>query len=316
MIEIPEEPSLLTGIKCPVGSDPARNINYYEDPVAGPYGITAIRHQDFDKATQLRVASVLSVRQIRGTGFPTIITRDRSETFGRWTMVPLNELLSEYPNSVSEILDDSLINLSAMIEHPSSRVEITDDNVWILYSHDQESAAYVIRQLERLGFIDVEGPETHDDTYFASISIEAEGWLKLDQLRGSGSGDRDQAFVAMWFAEEMNDYYDDGIFPAIDDLGIKCVRIDNQEHNNKICDEIIKEIKRSKLVVADFSGNRGGVYFEAGFALGLGIPVIWTVRDDHLEKVHFDTRQYNHIVYKSAAELREKLTNRISATIN
>jgi len=61
---------------------------------------------------------------------------------------------------------------------------------------------------------------------------------------------------------------------------------------------------------------RGGVYFEAGFAMGLGIPVIWTVRKDQIEQVHFDTRQYNHIVYDSPEDLKQKLCNRIRATID
>lgn len=71
--------------------------------------------------------------------------------------------------------------------------------------------------------------------------------------------------------------------------------------------------------MADFThgdgGVRGGVYFEAGFALGLNIPVIYMCKDDQIDNVHFDTRQYNHILWKDAKELKEKLSNRISATI-
>ena len=60
---------------------------------------------------------------------------------------------------------------------------------------------------------------------------------------------------------------------------------------------------------------RGGVYFEAGFALGLDIPVIWTVHKPQLEQIHFDARQYNFIAYETADELRAKLKHRIDATI-
>jgi len=119
----------------------------------------------------------------------------------------------------------------------------------------------------------------------------------------------------MWFDQRMNQFFNNGIKPAIEHDGTKCSRIDLLQHNNKICDEIIAEIRRSSYLVADFTGNRGGVYFEAGFAYGLGIPVIWTIRKDHLDDVHFDTRQYNHIVYETEEELKEKLLNRIKATI-
>ncbi len=64
-----------------------------------------------------------------------------------------------------------------------------------------------------------------------------------------------------------------------------------------------------------FEDGFDGVYYEAGFAEGLGIPVIRTVRKDSLGELHFDTRQYNHIVYESQDELRVKLKNRIMATI-
>ena len=53
----------------------------------------------------------------------------------------------------------------------------------------------------------------------------------------------------------------------------------------------------------------------AGFAKGLGREVIFTVKEDDVEKLHFDTRQYNHIVYDSPEDLYKKLYNRICATI-
>jgi nucleoside 2-deoxyribosyltransferase len=62
------------------------------------------------------------------------------------------------------------------------------------------------------------------------------------------------------------------------------------EHINKIGDEIISQIRRSKFLIADFTGHRGGVYFEAGLAMGLGLPVFWTCRRDDLDKLHFDIR--------------------------
>ncbi len=99
----------------------------------------------------------------------------------------------------------------------------------------------------------------------------------------------------------------------------KPFRIDQKEHNRKIDDEIVAEIRRSRLVVADFTqgddGARGGVYYEAGFAHGLNIPVIFTCRKDVLNKIHFDTRQYNHIVWETPVELRQRLAARISAEI-
>jgi nucleoside 2-deoxyribosyltransferase len=68
-------------------------------------------------------------------------------------------------------------------------------------------------------------------------------------------------------------------------------------------------------MIADFTLHRKGVYFEAGFAMARGIPVIFSCRSDELEQTHFDTRQYNHIVWETAKELNAKLSDRIRATV-
>jgi hypothetical protein len=67
--------------------------------------------------------------------------------------------------------------------------------------------------------------------------------------------------------------------------------------------------------VADFTGHRGGVYFEAGFAMGLGLPVFFTCRNTELEKLHFDVRQYNTIDWSDASDLSSRLQVRIEAVI-
>lgn len=70
-----------------------------------------------------------------------------------------------------------------------------------------------------------------------------------------------------------------------------------------------------KFVLADFTGHRGGVYYEAGFAQGLGLDVIWTCRSDHVEELHFDIRQYNCITWDQTDlnNFRQKIRNRIEA---
>jgi hypothetical protein len=149
-------------------------------------------------------------------------------------------------------------------------------------------------------------------------SPTATGWERIESLQTKVVMS-EQAFVAMWFDSSMDDAYKNGFFPAIDKAGYKPLRIDKKHHVNKIDDEILAEIRRSRFVVSDFSCEpskvRGGVYFEAGFAMGLGIPVIWTARATSVNDLHFDTRQYNHIVWQTPSELCEQLSMRIGAVI-
>lgn len=152
----------------------------------------------------------------------------------------------------------------------------------------------------------------------AFVNLTAPGWHEFENFT-LRARDVAQVFVAMWFSAATDEAYADGIAPAIAATGYKPIRIDKKEHNNKIDDEIIAEIRRSRFLVADFTCEagkvRGGVYYEAGFAQGLGIPVIWTCRNTSIDDLHFDTRQYAHIVWKDALDLSAQLRSRIGATI-
>ena len=132
--------------------------------------------------------------------------------------------------------------------------------------------------------------------------------------------DLSQCFVAMWFEPSMNQAYEDGIKKAVEECGYKPLRIDQKLDVNKIDDEIIAEIRRSRFVVADFThdtqkGVRGGVYYEAGFASGLGLEVIFSCRKGLEEELHFDTRQYHHILWETPDDLCKQLRDRIRARV-
>ena len=70
----------------------------------------------------------------------------------------------------------------------------------------------------------------------------------------------------MWFSPDVLPLWTDVIEPATRAAGYEPLRIDSKPHNGKIDDEIMASIRASRFVVSDFTGNRGGVYYEAGFA--------------------------------------------------
>lgn len=153
-----------------------------------------------------------------------------------------------------------------------------------------------------------------DRTY--RVKVTGQGY---EALRKPDLPDSSQAFVAMWLDKSMDDVYDNGFRPAIEDAGYKAVRIDRQPNVDKIDDAIMAAIRQSRFVLADFThgheGVRGSVYFEVGFARGLDIEVVSTCREDQIDNLHFDTRQYYHIAWKPGAldQLRREVVDRIQA---
>lgn len=168
---------------------------------------------------------------------------------------------------------------------------------------NHEEYAYIYKFIEKLGYID-------------GAQITPDGFAYLDKAKYSNT-DSQIGFCAMWFDASVTTIWSNAISPAILDAGYEPKRIDEHPHNNRIDDEIIALIRRSKFVVADFTGQRGGVYFEAGFALGMNLPVIWTIKKSDLSSVHFDNRQYNFVTWEEdkLAEFKLNLQYRIEATL-
>lgn len=238
------------------------------------------------------------------------IPQKQEQALKGYFFIGWNEILSKFPDSISERLDRTLINLSKMAE-PGKWIDIYSKKDWIItYAEDEDRWKFVVRQLREDKFIDMDNSNT-------LIIITPRGWNRVAELERGTYSNYKQAFVAMWFDKTMNEAWEKGFKPVIEeDSNIKAVRVDLKEHNEKICDVIIAEIRKSRFLIADFTGNRGGVYFEAGFAKGLGIPVIFTCQKGKWsDELHFDTRQYNHIIWENPEDLRIKLKNRIRATI-
>ena len=173
------------------------------------------------------------------------------------------------------------------------------------YSLDQDQLRLLLNILES---------EAHFTKTPMGYRVSPYGMLTAEALGASGSNST-QGFVAMGFKDDFRDAWTNGFDPGIRAAGFRPVRIDDKDYVGGITDETMAEIRRSRFVVADYTGQRNNVYFEAGFALGLGLTVIQTCRADEAADLHFDIRHLNTLAWKSPAELAEGLDKRIRAVI-
>ncbi|MGG1824137.1 hypothetical protein [Bacillus mycoides] len=280
----------------------------------GCFIVTSVSYYSIEEQ-RIKLCAVLRERKLNGLDRIAIFAEKPNDIPDHipYPILTMSELLAEFPEKVSEKLDRALCNIANLSNYPGEEIELSDDDctVFFVNSGKNEEMDFLMRQLLDDGYID-----GITDAYPALCTLTVKGWNRVAELERESVQDSQDAFVAMWFDEKVNDVYDEAISEAIKEAGYNPIRIDKVNHNNKICDEIIVKIKRSKFIIADFTGNRGGVYFEAGYAMGLGKPVIWTCHTDHLKDLHFDTRQYSHIVWETKEDLRVQLLNRIKATIN
>lgn len=333
-----KKPCAFCGDACACQRDRyLHGVRWYDCPRCGSYIVDEFLERQLkdDPQKAFMVACLVQEKQLsKERKLYAVLSDDCTppkEHFSKHQIVywRVNRLLAEFPKP-TELIDRALLNLWRRVRHPMDGIALDPQEAqYILYCPDND-----IRLLTYMAEMQLLVKESITRGSI-NLRITPHGWQRVLDLK-TQVPETKQAFVAMWFADQMDAFYKDGMAPAIKDAGFDCKRIDNKEHNNKICDEIVAEIRKSRFVVADFTAGlcrkcgdcehrsdcpdqvrpRGGVYFEAGFAMGLGIPVIWTVHKDQIKQVHFDTRQYNHIVYDSAEDLKQKLYNRIAATIN
>jgi nucleoside 2-deoxyribosyltransferase len=213
------------------------------------------------------------------------------------------------PRSVPDRIDRFLLNLAAASECAGWRLELNfHHDRTMSWSGNGGETAFLAGSLRDAGLLDWQA-----GTY-GVLTVTGKGWSRVEEL-SRGSASYTQAFVAMSFDETLVDVYHEGIAPAIRDAGYDPFILSTFEHADQVDDLIILELNRSRFVVADFTQQRQSVYFEAGYALGRGLPVIWTCREDDYAAAHFDTRQYNHIVWSDVHELRERLYRRIKVVV-
>jgi hypothetical protein len=193
----------------------------------------------------------------------------------------------------------ALINLAELAKEP--------ELLAVTYSQNPEETTLLIDILEQSGYL------KWGTTRGSNGHLTTKGLLRAEALGTTGSGS--QAFVAMWFDVSMSGAWLSGFEPGIKAAGFRPVRLDDKDYVGGITDEIMAEIRRSRFVVADYTGQRHNVYFEAGFALGLGLTVIPTCRADENDKLEFDIRHLNTLPWKSHTELAEALNKRIRAVI-
>jgi|Deesub1362A_J573_1020465.scaffolds.fasta_scaffold00268_46 nucleoside 2-deoxyribosyltransferase/predicted RNA-binding Zn-ribbon protein involved in translation (DUF1610 family) len=210
-----------------------------------------------------------------------------------------------------------LKNIERRSSYPGHTVVLTPKFDYPLsWAIGEEEFYYYVNSLVERGFLKRTDNYIIEEEKPSSLSvvITPKGWSYLDE-NSKKAVISDQVFVAMSFSPSLKSSWENGIRPAIIEAGYRPYRVDVEPHIDRIDAKIITEIKNSRFLVADVTEQKQGVYFEAGFALGLGIPVIWCVKKDDLDNVHFDTRQYNHIVWESDKDLRENLYYLICSVI-
>lgn len=158
----------------------------------------------------------------------------------------------------------------------------------------------------------------------ASFALSFEGWEYYNELKQGATASR-TAFMAMKFGEPNADrVYSEVFRPAVEKAGFRLTRLDEKPEAGSIDNRLRAEIQSCAFLIADLSHANNGAYWEAGYAEGLGKPVIYTCEksvfdgeDEDNPKPHFDVNHHLTIIWDkdSPEQAGENLKYSIRATL-
>jgi hypothetical protein len=222
---------------------------------------------------------------------------------------------SALPSSVEQI--DNLIRLIGNNTVPGHQ-EIFHhvEHGAIIGSVGDKGFNFVLRSAEQLTWIDYRRVK---DSVIVGLTLD--GWKRFYKLQSIGALSN-RAFLAMQYGDNDLDKVIDQYFKtAVKDTGFSLNRLDENRKAGLIDDKMRVDIRASRFMIADLSHGNQGAYWEAGFAEGLGKPVIYTcskkVFDDKDRKPHFDTNHHLTVIWDEydMSSFVENLKATIRATI-
>lgn len=246
------------------------------------------------------------------------------------------DLVAQAPHHPVEQAQRLLVNLAYRSSEPTLGTSLsTSEARAFAFARHKAAVERWLDFLQHEGLLEYERVSEVEPNDL-SFHLTLEGWRRVRELRNEGI-DSDLGFVAMGFDDAYDALWAEGIKPAVEAAGWTPVRADKEEHTDRIDDWILNKIDEAAFVVADTTENNPGVCFEAGYARGRGIPVIWVTREDMTnsgasedssgddadgeedQTLHFDLRQYNHLRWTEGEEgdlagaLEQRIRHRVGA---
>lgn len=154
----------------------------------------------------------------------------------------------------------------------------------------------------------------------SKIGLTFEGWDRYEELQRSGS-DGFIAFMAMPFKNpQVQKMYEECFRPAVARAGFDLRTVLDVPESGLIDLQIVRDIRRSRFIVADLTEKNLNVVWEAGLAEGMEKPVIYTCQKDVFAKVQellFDVNHRRTVLWQEGKmnEAASQLKLIIRATI-
>ncbi len=332
-------------VQCPVCQSAAppcyivhgSNSQYVRCPVCGKYEWCVEDDRDFLNMNQLpaylayhardpKISSFYTTRAKGEKSYLFSLNDNREEDFFHPLYIDADIITSWYPKSFAEKIDLILLYIFNHTSHLGQSVHFSAEQLYSFLFVDRyewSSSKYVLRpqndlQQEGVFMLKCLAERKYIPDYIGlhcdhtqDITLMPSAYARIDEIQKNTSNGRN-VLVAMKFGDDTKPLRE-AIRKGVQDAKYHAIFIDEVQHNDFITPELLKHIRDSKFVVVDLTHQNNGAYFEEGYAMGLGKPVIQLCKKG--TQLHFDIAQKNTIMWASEDDIPELLRNRIVATI-
>ena len=141
--------------------------------------------------------------------------------------------------------------------------------------------------------------------------LTADGWQRFEELKRAHIASSYAFFARKFSNADLDAVFEKCLYPAVEQTGYKLRTVTQRAG---LVDAVIEdEIRRCRFLIADLSDDNAGAYWEAGFAEGLGKPVIYICRTE--VATHFDANHRHTVRWdltsldQTAARLKAVIRN-------
>ena len=147
-----------------------------------------------------------------------------------------------------------------------------------------------------------------------SVFMQGDGEIKVRNVEIAVK--KPDCFVVMQFTDAFNALFTEVIRPTCEKYGYKVIRADDYHTSGLIIEDIIRSIRESSIVIADITPDNPNVFYELGYAHGIGKPTI-LLSDKKRDHLPFDLAGYRTIFYDNSiagkSVVEERLMRHLSA---
>ena len=284
----------------------------YECPRCGPYFLSvtllATLPQTLGEDETKRSLLSHAVRKLQRHNQLPFLTSDL-----------VKEILKGSLPSPVQQAENLVLWLGTNLKGPGEEIWVNPaSHLSIVGSRTPAGFGFVLEHLFNTGILDGKRSKTMSGMN-AHATLTFDGWRHFDQLHRGAATSR-KAFMAMKYGDTTLDFVVDKAFrPALRKTGFSLQRLDEVPKAGLIDDRLRVEIRTSRFLIADLTHENAGAYWEAGFAEGLGKPVVYTCEKGKFaaSTTHFDTNHHLTVLWsvEDLSACEEALKATIRATL-